>query len=318
MRKIAIINQKGGVGKTTTSVNIAAGLSRNGKKVIIVDLDPQGDISACHNVDAKKNLYDIIVEDVELEKAITKLGRNLDIIHSDIKLAEAEQKLMETGAAIDILEKRFTPKLDYDYVILDCPPSFRHLSKCALFYAKEIIIPTSTDFLGYNSLLKTIQTITNFTNETDIKHDVSLIIPTMFDKRRKLCVSTLNKIRHEFGQQIVSVPVRSNSKLGEAPQHKKSIFNYDAKSTGAEDYLNIVKHLIDTERIYDTRFPSDKRQRAMKEYFGNGKKGFFEDDSAIKEAKKIIEAKNIVQDDEDEEELENEQKIDKYNYSLNF
>lgn len=272
MRKIAVFSQKGGVGKTTTVVNLGAGLSRNGRRVIIIDLDPQSQISVCHNVTAQKSLSDVINGEAELEESISKMGKNLDIIHCEPKIANVEENIKDSEKGTDILERCFTPKLDYDYVILDCPPSLRMLNECALFYSKEVIVPCSTDFLGYDALLKTISSTLNFNLE--YKHNVliSAIIPTMFDKRRKSCRDTLDKIKKEFTPLLVAEPIRENSKLNDAPQSKKSIFNYAKSSTGAEDYWRLVKLMLENENMYDTRFSMEQRQKAMYEYYKQGKK----------------------------------------------
>ena len=272
MRKIAVFNQKGGVGKTTTAVNLGAGLSRNGRKVIIIDLDPQGDIEVCHKISAEKSLYDVLSGESEIEKSISKLGRNLDILHCDSRIADIEDKLSHDNNNIDLLEKCFTPNLDYDYVLLDCPPSLRVINKCAFFYSKEVIAPCSTDFLGYDSLIKTINSIVKFNAENKHNLVVSLIIPTKFDKRRKSSKEILQSIKHEFTPLLVAEPIRENSKIQEAPKSKKSIFSYARNSSGTEDYWKLVKLILENENMYDTRFSAEQRQKAIHDYFKEGKK----------------------------------------------
>ncbi len=272
MRKIAVFNQKGGVGKTTTAVSLAAGLSRNGKKVVLIDLDPQGSVHTWHHADAKKNLYHLIVDQVALDKCISNLGKNLDILHCDETLADAEEFMMKQKDNFSILEQRFTPDLDYDYVILDCPPSLRLMNQNALFYAREAVIPVSTDILGFDALKKTMDQVSKLNRKFNHKLMVSSIIPTLYDSRSKVCKTILRQMRDEFTTLLVTDPIRQNSKIKEAPRAHKSIFSYAKRSPGAQDYWKVVKLILENEYMYDSHIKPDLREKALKEYFVEGKK----------------------------------------------
>ncbi len=272
MRKIAVYNQKGGVGKTTTAINLAAGLSRNGKKVILIDLDPQGSVHTWHTLETKKNLGHLITDNVPIEKCIGKLAKNLDIIYCDETLADAEEFMHKQKDNFSILEQRFTPDLDYDYVILDCPPSLRLMNQNALFYAREAIIPASTDILGFDALKKTMKHIDSFNSKFKHKLQVSSIIPTNFDTRSRVCKQILEQMRKEFTPLLVTDPIRINSKLREAPRAHKSIFSYAKSSPGAADYWKLVKLLLENEYMYDSHIKPEIREQSIKEYFTQGKK----------------------------------------------
>ncbi|MBW2976662.1 ParA family protein [Candidatus Woesearchaeota archaeon] len=246
MRKICVINQKGGVGKTTTAINIAAGLSRQEKKVLIVDFDAQGNIASSLNIENEKDIYHIMSENVDPRQCIKSLGTNLDIIPSRETLAKTEVLLAKMPDKEHILRKKLENLGGYDYVFIDCPPSLSVLNQNALLYAQEAFIPASTDYLGFSALMKMAEVIETLNRH--FKHNIKItkVIPTLFDKRNKTCRAYLDKINNQF-YEVATAPIRANSKLKEAPEHGKSIFSYAKNSRGAKDYLEVVRGVLNEE-----------------------------------------------------------------------
>jgi chromosome partitioning protein len=243
MRTICIINQKGGVGKTTTAINLAAGLSREDKKVLLVDLDPQGNIDTSLKIKAEGDIYDAIIGNQVITQCISNLAENLDVITSKDSLQEAEIFIAEQGDPSVFIKNLFKGVNGYDFLIVDCPPSMGLLSQNALHFCDEAFIPVSTDYLGFNGLKNMIGYIqkTNQRKGNEIK--ISKIIPTLYDKRNKICKDTLAKIQTEF-PQLCSYPIHMNSKLKEAPKYGKSIFGYARSSRGAKDYSKLVEDTL--------------------------------------------------------------------------
>jgi chromosome partitioning protein len=244
MRKICIFNHKGGVGKTTTAINLAAGLSRKDKNVLLIDLDPQSNISLSLRVEHDKNIYDALIGKHELAQCILTIGKNLDVITSKENLTKAEYYLSNQPNSKMVLTELLKSISGYDYVLIDCPPSLGILNQNVLAYCTEAFIPTSTDFLGYNALGK-MQPILDEINKT-YRHDIKItkIIPTLFDKRNRICKETLEEMKSTFNG-VLSVPIRNNSKLKEAPKVGKSIFKYARSSSGAKDYAALVEEVVE-------------------------------------------------------------------------
>ena len=243
MRIISIINQKGGVGKTTTAINLAAGLSRKDKKVLLIDLDPQGNVDTSLKVKAEGDLSDAIMGQQVIQQCISNIAANFDVITSKESLQDAESFIAEQENKRLFLKNLFKSVNSYDFIIVDCPPSIGLLNQNALAFCKEAFIPVSTDYLGLEGLKNMIAFIqkSNNHNGTDIK--ISKVIPTMYDVRNKICKETLAEIQTEFSQ-LCSYPIHINSKLKEAPKYGKSIFSYAASSRGAKDYGQLVEEVV--------------------------------------------------------------------------
>ncbi len=252
MRRICIINQKGGVGKTTTAVNLGWGLAKEGKKVIIVDLDAQGNISSCLPAESKKDLYDLLVEGADIGECISHVTDNLDVIQSKETLTKAELILVGEQSRETVLKRKLEAlkHYNYDYVILDCPPSLGLLNQNAILYSYEAVIPASTDVLGFDGLKKITAAIHKINDVFGHNCTISKIVPTLLDVRNKVCVSTLKQMQSEF-YELVSDPIRINAKIKEAPSVKQSIFEYDKTSRGAEDYKNLVKQVVRDEKKFE-------------------------------------------------------------------
>ncbi len=257
MRRICVINQKGGVGKTTTAVSIAAGLSRHDRKVLIIDLDPQGNVALCLNVEAEKDLYNVLSEDADLKGCIRSLGKNLDIITGSENLAKTEMLLASMKKKEYVLREKLKElnNLDYDYVIIDCPPSIGLLNQNALLYAQEAFIPVSTEHLGFDALTKMQKHIEQINEEFDHNIKITKVIPTLFDRRNKTCRIYLDKINNNF-YDVVTAPIRINSKLKEAPAAGKSIFSYAPSSNGSKDYMEAVQSVLSEEKKVLSVYPN--------------------------------------------------------------
>lgn len=250
MRTICIINQKGGVAKTTTTISIAAGLSRKDKKVLVLDLDAQGNVGVALHAQSVKDMYDFLVNGSDYRECITHLGENLDIITSKETLTKAEFMFVGEQNREMILRSKIKQIKGYDYVLIDCSPSLGLLNQNALLAASEAFIPTSTDVLGYKALKKIILAIESLNNVFDHDCKVTKIVPTMYDRRLKLSNKILNDITNDY-YEIVSEPIHTCSKLKEAPGVGMSIFKYAPISTASKDYAKLVQSILNDEGKYD-------------------------------------------------------------------
>jgi chromosome partitioning protein len=240
------MNHKGGVGKTTTAINLAAGLSRKERKVILVDLDPQGNVDTSLRIKAENNIYDAMTGKIMLNSCISNVATNFDVISSTESLTKAEYYLYKQEESKFLLKKILGTIQGYDYMIVDCPPSLGILNQNALAACKEVFVPTSTDFLGIDALRKMKEIVRDINDAYKCNCKITKVIPTMYDTRNKICKQTLAEIKNEF-ESLVSTPIRINSKVKEAPKHAKSIFSYAKSSTGAQDYGKLADEVLAME-----------------------------------------------------------------------
>jgi len=243
VRIIAVTNQKGGTGKTTTVVNLGFALAQGGFRTLLVDLDAQGNLGISFGIEGERSLYHILVEGADPSACAVNVRLNLDLIPSNETVASAELIMTGEPGREKLLARRIRGLRLYDVVLLDCPPSLSLLSQNALTYAEEVLIPISMDYLALIGVKQILKTITMINEVLEHPVTISGIVPTFYDIRNRISREVLTTLKEHFGEQVLS-PIRVNTKLREAPSHKQSIFEYDPHSYGAQDYQRLAHEVL--------------------------------------------------------------------------
>lgn len=255
-KTIALVNQKGGVGKTTTSINLAASLGVLGKKVLLIDLDPQGNCSTGVGInkgDIDKSIYDLLLGRCSAQDAITRTNfKNLNIIPATINLAGADIELIEKSK-LDVnfqkslqLKIALLPIIDkYDYIIIDCPPSLGLLTTNALTAANSVLIPVQCEFFALEGIMQLLNSIMLAQRKLNPKLEIEGVLLTMLDSRTNLGLEVVEEIRGFFKERVYNTLIPRLIRLTEAPSHGKPIVAYDPMSRGTEAYLNLAKEVIE-------------------------------------------------------------------------
>lgn len=246
---IAIANQKGGVGKTTTSVNLAASLGVLEKKVLLIDADPQANATSGLGIDVEEvelGTYQLLEHSVAAEKAIMKTGSpNLDIIPAHIDLVAIEIELVDQESREYMLKKAIDPLKDqYDYILIDCAPSLGLLTLNALTASDSVIIPIQCEYFALEGLGKLLNTIKSVQKIHNNKLDIEGLLLTMYDSRLRLSNQVVEEVQKHFDEMVFDTIIQRNVRLSEAPSYGESIINYDASSKGASNYLSLAHEII--------------------------------------------------------------------------
>ncbi|MCB9577260.1 MAG: ParA family protein [Polyangiaceae bacterium] len=245
-RVLAVFNHKGGTGKTTTAVTIAAGLAERGARVLLVDTDGQGNVGVSLGLKAERSLYHVLVMGLSIEQAVTTVRPGLDVLPSNETLAAAELYLAGRKQRDRVLASRLERARElYDFVIVDCSPSLSLLNQNALVLADAVLCPVACDYLslvGVRQVLRTIKHVNKL-----LSHPVKLwgVLPTLFDARARICHEALDTLREHFGERCFE-PVRLAIKVKEAPARGKTLLEYAPGSSAATDYVRVVDRLIDS------------------------------------------------------------------------
>jgi chromosome partitioning protein len=252
MRTIAIVNQKGGSGKTTTAVNLAAALAEANKKVLLIDLDPQASASMWYGFkDKGKGLYEVLTEDGKLEEVIEKtLIETLHIVPSSPLLAGVEKALANEVASESILKNKVggLPSRPWDYLLMDCPPTLGILSLNALTMANEVLVPVEAHVMALHGLVQLLKTINLVKQRLNPALEITGILACRVDYRTKHSQEVLTQLRTRFEGKVCQSVIRENIRLAEAPLHLKPITLYDAHCNGSQDYRMLAQELMAQEK----------------------------------------------------------------------
>ena len=257
MQIISIINQKGGVGKTTTVINLAAGLSKQKKKILVIDLDPQGNATTglgLSNIEnSEETIYGVLNGTNKISEIIKKTAfENLDIITSNVDLSGLEVETAGDSNRAFILKIKLTAYLndsraDYDYILIDCPPSLNLLTVMALVSSDSLVVPLQAEFFALEGLTQLMKTIERIKVSLNPELNIRGILLTMYDKRNKLSAQVEKEARDYFSDKVYTTVIPRNVRLSEAPSHGMPVLIYDKSCPGSKSYFNFTDEFINQE-----------------------------------------------------------------------
>jgi len=250
-RRLAILNQKGGTGKTTTAINLAAGIASCGFDVLLCDLDAQGNVGASLGIRGERSMYHLLTQEqpTTIEDVVVPVRAHFDVITSDATLAAAEVWLARKDDGRDqVLSQRLSLARGYQYIVLDCGPSLSLLNQNALGFADEVLIPVSCDYLALVGVKQVLRTLKDIDKHLGHTVRISGVVPTFFDSRTKLAREAVDTLSGHFKGRLYE-PIRRSTRLAEAPSHRQTIFEYAPDSGGADDYRRLVERFVTDAQV---------------------------------------------------------------------